>query len=155
MQLTLKGGVGLVRNAEDLAVRREFSFRTSTGEGWGIARCGDGFVVTDRSDFMHFWDDDFEEVRRLAVHLDGVPLFHLADLECTPKGIVALVWRRWFVVLIHPTTGEVIKHFDFSPLERPPGALSGIVATDVEDEFWLTGTHMDVIYHLKIPYFQT
>lgn len=41
---------------------------TKTGQGWGITSDGSSLIVSDGSEYLHFWDPvTMDETRRVAV----------------------------------------------------------------------------------------
>lgn len=76
IQITWKNRVGKIYSLPDLEVVKEFTFNTSTGEGWGISFIPrrNEFVVSDGSEHLMFWDaETLEEKRRVAVTWERAP----------------------------------------------------------------------------------
>jgi glutamine cyclotransferase len=76
IQLTWTSKVGRVYSLPDLRPLGEFSFDTSTGEGWGITFVPhrNEFYVSDGSEYLAVWDaETLEEKRRIAVTLKMEP----------------------------------------------------------------------------------
>jgi len=204
---------------------------TTTGEGWGIAfdPLRKIFVVTDGSEYLHFWNLDFEEIppplslsssdtgtgagaggvpnttrnNKLAVRIEelvvpspdgsgtaahvliprrensvvenerthgialpGNIIGHLNELEwdASTGTLLANKWIEEVVVRIDPTTGLVIRVYDFSRLYprddrvRPPEGYSredvfnGIAVLPNTDgkEWLLTGKYWPYMYRIRI-----
>lgn len=73
IQLTWKDKVGFVYSLPDMQIIKEFSYETTTGEGWGItfAEHTNEFYVSDGSEWLMVWDaETLEEKRRIAVTFD-------------------------------------------------------------------------------------
>jgi len=160
IQLTWKSKTGFTYSAKDLSKTSEYSFQTSTNDGWGITHDPHAgrFVVSDGSNKLHFWDENsLQQSHTLSVTRNGKPVERLNELEYTKRGILANIWYEDNIVQIDPESGMVIRTYDFSKLERKSdaGVLNGISVTDVEDEFFITGKEWDVIYRVKIPFFRT
>ena len=86
IQLTYKAYKGFVYDIHDLDRHpTEFSFETTTGEGWGLTYddSRDELVVTDGSDLLLFWDPEtYEEKRRLHItRMNGHAARQINELE--------------------------------------------------------------------------
>lgn len=144
---------------------RQFTYTTTTTEGWGITYWEETqqFVVSDGSHFLHFWDrDTLEWNRTMAVRmpvdnggrgttelralqrLNELEWFHdtTANSDVGPW-ILANVWYQDTIVAIDPTTGIVMRVYDFSDLYKPRASgsdvFNGISATDDPRVFYVTG----------------
>jgi glutamine cyclotransferase len=236
--LTYREGVILVFEAHSLRLLRTIDTwpsPTTTGEGWGIAfdPVHKVFVVTDGSEFLHFWNLDFEEIpppwssaaaagsadaedadanaagggRKLAVRIEelvvpppdgsgeaasrvliprrdnareneekhgiGLPgslVGHLNELEwdASTHTLLANKWFEEVVLRIDPTTGLVLRVYDFSRL-YPPGDRHRITTSTTEGysredvfngiavlpntdgkEWLLTGKYWPYMYRIRI-----
>ncbi|CAM9468428.1 unnamed protein product, partial [Choristocarpus tenellus] len=66
--LTWREKKGFVWDLDTLTRKGEFSFRTKTGEGWGITTDGNQLIISDGSSTLFFWDPvTKEELRRVDV----------------------------------------------------------------------------------------
>jgi len=132
-----------------------FSFQTTTGEGWGITHDGDGsFVVSDGSQYLHFWDDaTLTQHRRVAVTHNGKSISELNELEYVDGRVLANVWYSDNIYVIDPTDGRVLQVYDFSSLYRSGDVLNGIALTDTAGELFITGKQWPVIYRIRLTDF--
>ena len=114
-QITWKSKRGFIYDAETLDLVREFHYKTTLGEGWGItwSPCEDEFIVTDGSNNLHFWDvNTLQETRKIAVsRLDGRPAEELNEIEWFRGKILANVWYEDVLLVINPVTGAVEKEY--------------------------------------------
>lgn len=141
-QLTYRDGVAYDRDPATLAVRRTVSLER---EGWGACHDTERVLTSDGTDELVARDPvSFTPRGAVRVTAAGVPVDELNELECTPAGVWANVWRTDHIVRIDPTSGRVTAVVDASGL-LPPGergdtdVLNGIAAVPGTDEFLLTG----------------
>ena len=129
--------------------------------------------MTDGSHYLHFWDrDTLQEIRRIPVmnpipstQRDGgggaAPLLlevedNLNELELIEGGkyILANVWQTDYIVKINTQSGIVEAKYDMSTLypDREIGSdvLNGISATNVVDEYWVTGKLWPIMFRIKL-----
>lgn len=154
VQLTWRQRRGLVFNREDLRPLREFSL---PGEGWGLTNDGNRLIYSDGSHLLRYiqpgsWTVD----GALPVTREGKPLPYLNELEWTPMGIFANVWRQDFIVRIDPDNGAVAGELDLTGLlpaqERRRGTdvLNGIAYNASDNTFWLTGKNWPWLYQIRL-----
>lgn len=114
-QITWKSKRGFIYDAETLDLVREFAYKTTLGEGWGITwdPCDDEFIVTDGSPNLHFWDvDTLEQTRVISVkRMNGDPAEELNEIEWFRGKILANVWYEDVLLVINPVTGDVEKEY--------------------------------------------
>jgi len=158
-QITWKENRGFVYDADTLAALSEFDYRTTTGQGWGIADLGDGtLAVSDGSAYLHFWDaETLAEARpRVPVTLYGRHVRQINELELVGGRLLANVWYKDVLLAIDPQTGVVTRVYDFSRLwprsKRDSGAdcFNGIAVSDVEGEIFVTGKLWPKIYRVRL-----
>ena len=178
IQLTWREKIGLVYNATNLELLRTFHYDTqNNGEGWGITYDDDSkqFIVSDGSDWLHFWDrDTLEETNRIQVvfyqpsspnniNMDGKkqqsqlqaqPVRLLNELEFVNGRVLANIWYQDIVVSIDPINGVVDRLIDFRELytnrDASADCFNGISRTDVEGEFLVTGKLWPNMYKIRI-----
>lgn len=55
---------------EDFSLLETYTYKTHTGEGWGITSLGKDLAVTDGSEYLYIWDGEtFAEKRRFRVRV--------------------------------------------------------------------------------------
>ena len=107
------------------------------GEGWGVAyHPTQGLVYSDGSATLRWLNSTpllaqdppeegapLEVVRELVVREGGRPLYQLNELEWVGALLIANVWRQERLVLINPSSGEVVASVNLEGLlsseERP------------------------------------
>ncbi|CAI5736523.1 unnamed protein product [Hyaloperonospora brassicae] len=166
--LTWKSKSGFVFDLDEIvdtkrgsaALKSEFSFDTTTGEGWGITFDGKDLVVSDGSSIVMFWNPSTkEEVRRIEVTIDNgkQKVSRVNELEAAKGFIYANVWYQPYILKIDPDTGAVVTMFDLSELVQDAGAdvafgevLNGIAYDDAEDVFYITGKLWNSVYKVRL-----
>lgn len=159
VQITWKEQQGFVYNATTLERTGEFTYSTNTNEGWGITYIPQSkqLVVSDGSDMLHFWDNNFQEIKRIPIRRkDGSSVAFINELEYHHGWILANIWYSDIIIKIHPETGLVEHEYDFSTLwpqqERTGGedVLNGISISDKDDELFVTGKLWPKIYRIRL-----
>jgi glutamine cyclotransferase len=151
-QLTYKNGVAIERDKQTLA---ELKRATYSGEGWGLCLDGRRLVMSNGTDELTFRDPDtFAQVGAVNVRSDGNPVENLNELECTPQGIFANIWKTDTIVRIDARTGDVTASIDLAGLltagERADtDVLNGIAAVPGTDEFLVTGKNWPKVFRVK------
>jgi glutamine cyclotransferase len=115
VQITWKKQKGFVYNATSLETIDEFTFHTTRNEGWGITwdRCEEELIVTDGSEYLHFWDPaTMAEKRKIVVNrMDGTPAKELNEIEFWRGRVLANIWFEDVLLVIDPKTGTVEKEY--------------------------------------------
>ncbi|OWZ02317.1 hypothetical protein PHMEG_00026138 [Phytophthora megakarya] len=166
--LTWKSKNGLVfdlKNDENghvdgFALKREFTFDTVTGEGWGITFDGEDYLVSDGSSTIMFWNPTtMKEVGHIDVSMyDGAQkISRINELEFAKGFIYANVWYQPYILKIDPETGAIVTMFDLSKLVTDAGVdvssgavLNGIAYDDAEDVFYVTGKLWSSVYKIRL-----
>jgi glutaminyl-peptide cyclotransferase len=151
-----------------------FTYQTTTNEGWGIVYRPDQhvFYVSDGSSNIHIWNaSTFQQIRvqKVAKTCRGFfglfayrsPVSRLNELEWDPisQTILANVYLTNRIVRIDPTTGNVVSEYNLQRLywPRPLGVdvLNGIALTknfetDRNNEVWVTGKLWPSMYRIQL-----
>ena len=140
---------------------RQFRFTTDRNQGWGI--CHDSnkreFIVSDGSQYLHFWDEDsLQEKRRVAVtRLNGNKARDINELEFVKGLILANVWHEDVILVIDPLTGTTLSEYNFSDLfphsERNQvnaDVLNGISVSKEEGILYITGKKWDRMFKISL-----
>jgi len=197
IQLTWREKTGFIYDARTLKKIRKFSYTSTTNEGWGITydKVRKEFVVSDGSEYLHFWDrDTLEERRRVKVMMKRggadaplMPVTYLNELEFMPRGvggrgrrrgnderdddegnnkgestssstILANVWFQDFLLEIDPSSGLVVKLYNFETLyeNRMKGAdfFNGVsISSNKEEEdsiVYVTGKYWPHLFKVRL-----
>jgi glutamine cyclotransferase len=117
IQLTYKEKTGFVYNTSNLKQKPQtFKFQTTTGEGWGLTYdpVKHELIVSDGSEFLHFWDPDtFQEKRKVAVRYrqTGVTANNINELEYWRGRVIANIWYRDILLVINQESGIIEKEY--------------------------------------------
>ena len=115
IQITWKKRKGYIYNAEDLELLHTFTFSTTRNEGWGITwdDCRRELIVTDGSEWLHFWNPKtLQQKRRVQVQRQsGKPARSLNEIEFWRGRVLANVWHEDVLLVINPSTGVVEKEY--------------------------------------------
>jgi glutamine cyclotransferase len=160
--LTWRSRTGYTMDPMSLALEDNFTFITTTGEGWGITSDGESLIVSDGSEFLHFWDPETHTMtRRVQVHNKaGRGLIRMNELEYIKGYVYANVWFSDKIYKIDPATGLVEREYDMSGLYRMDlrrkelnsrdAVLNGIAYDEENDVLFLTGKLWPRLYKVTL-----
>lgn len=144
--------------------------------GWGITHDGRRLIVTDGSEYLHFWDPDtLTQTGRVRVHdpATGSEQGMLNEVEYIHGFVFANVWLSNTILIIHPDTGAIAGRWDMGSLSsRVTNArkdvLNGIAYTPGRGlpsdpgynprpssgawggSLWVTGKRWDSMFELRL-----
>lgn len=164
IQITWKEKTGFIYDAKTLEQLESFEFQTAKNEGWGICLDEENheFIVSDGSEYLHFWDvDSLKEKRRVKVErMDGVPAYKMNELEFVHGKVLANVWYEDVILVIDPVTGACESEYDLSMLwprvERRMAradVLNGISVSKDDGILYITGKNWDRMYTMRLKGF--
>ena len=114
VQLTWQSNIAFVYDLASFTPRGTLRY---TGEGWGLTRDRDGFILSDGTEHLRFLDPKtFRETRRITVTDRGRPVRDLNELEYIRGEIYANVWHTDRIARISPQSGRVIGWIDLRGL---------------------------------------
>ena len=165
--LTYKSQRGFIVDKSTFQPLGNFTFNTTTGEGWGMTTDGTHLIVSDGSDRISFWDPStFQPVKELelSVTFKGSPLLKINELEYIDGKIWANVWFQNTIYCIDAATGVVLEELDLS--ELPPqvenlqklkgndlynAVMNGIAYDPISKHIFVTGKMWNKIFELQVP----
>lgn len=163
VMLTWKNELGLVfslaNDHADFVLKRQFTYTTVSGEGWGIDNDGRHLVVSDGSSTIMFWDPvTMKEVRRITVTLRGQQIKNINELEFAKGFIYANIWYQQVIVKIDPRDGAIVAVFNCSSIVQQSttassdsnAVLNGIAYDGDEDVFYITGKLWDTVFKVQL-----
>ncbi|MFV0180746.1 glutaminyl-peptide cyclotransferase [Empedobacter falsenii] len=129
-------------------------------EGWGITTIGKELAVTEGSQRIHFFDDNFNYLRTIQAFDSQQPYSYLNEIEYHDGFIYANVYLKSGhadnsnIVVIDPQTGAVKAEFNFAELKGKQGnpqaqELNGIAFKD-NGNMLVTGKLWDKIFEVKV-----
>jgi glutamine cyclotransferase len=144
-----RAGIFLVPSLEKIGEVRY------SGEGWGLASCPEGLVMSNGTSRVRIRDERFQVLREIAVRSNRVPLRKINDLEWVGGRIFANRWYRPEIYEICGTTGRVLRVWDCTELfsaapANPEGVLNGIASDVSRGTLFVTGKHWNRIFELAI-----
>ncbi|TGN29198.1 glutaminyl-peptide cyclotransferase [Empedobacter tilapiae] len=139
---------------------QKFDMPAQIIEGWGITTIGKELAVTEGSQRIHFFDENFNYLRTVQAFDSQQPYSYLNEIEYHDGLIYANVYLKSGhsdnsnIVVIDPKTGAVKAEFNFAELKGKQGnpqaqELNGIAFKD-NGNMLLTGKLWDKIFEIKI-----
>ncbi len=126
-------------------------------EGWGLTTDGKHLIATDGSAFLYFHDpENFREVSRLEVKMNGKRVTALNELEYIKGEIWANVYESDIILIINPANGEVTATVDCKgilPLSLRTSrtdVLNGIAHNPVNGHIYITGKYWPKMYRIEL-----
>lgn len=129
--LTWKERTGFIFNPETLEKESQFTFTSTRNEGWGLTHDDQYLIMSDGSNYLHYYDKDFNFIKKVSVNYQQQPINQLNELENINGLIWANIWYKNFIVVINPANGEVVHTIDCKDLVKRKGygadVLNGIL----------------------------
>ena len=157
IQLTWVSNTGLVYDASDFHLLRQFSYQ---GEGWGLAAGAPGtnelFMSDGRPEIRVLDADTLAEKRRFTVRDGGKPIDQLNELEFVEGELFANIWQTDKIARISPQTGKVLGWIDLKGLLSPmyklePGeVLNGIAYDPIHKRLFVTGKLWPMLFEIRL-----
>lgn len=164
IQVTWKSRRGFVYNATTLATISSFSFTTTVNQGWGITfdPRDRTLIVSDGSDYLHFWDvDNLGVDKKPRVRVTRQNPNHSArnlnELEFYRGKIIANVWHQDILLVINPETGACENEYNLSALwpknarsREGADVLNGVSVSGEDGVLYVTGKLWRKLFRLKL-----
>ena len=154
IQLTWQEQVAFVWDLDTFEAVGQFSYE---GEGWGLCHDGADLWMSDGSATLTRRDPvDFTPLELVDVTLDGQPVVRLNELECIHGLVWANVWLTDLIVVIDPTSGDVVATIDAAGLLEEVEAtggedvLNGIAYDPARDVVVLTGKNWPAMFEVTV-----
>lgn len=152
-QLTWQSNVAFLYERENFELLDQFSYPT---EGWGLTYDGEDLLMSDGSSTIFRRDPEtFEEVGRFTVRDGDDPVNLLNELEYIDGSLWANIWLTDEVVIIDPSSGQIVGRIDFSgllPSEAAVNAevLNGIAYDEENNRIFVTGKLWPTLFEIKL-----
>lgn len=151
-QITWKSRIGFTYNAKTLEKESEFIYPT---EGWGLTHNESELILSDGTSTIYFLDPyTMQEIRRIEVIQDGMPLQNINELEYINDEIFANVYTTNKIVKIDPYSGYVSSEIDFTNLykkrNKKADVLNGIAYNKKTKHLYITGKYWDKLFEVKL-----
>jgi glutaminyl-peptide cyclotransferase len=154
VQLTWQSNIAFVYDMATFSMRRTFRY---AGEGWGLTRDQQGFILSDGTDQLRFLHPDtFREVRRVTVSDGGVLVRDLNELEYIGGEVYANVWHTDRIARISPKSGRVLRWIDLRGLMAtgyrldPEAVLNGIAHDAATNRLFVTGKLWPRLFEIEV-----
>lgn len=154
VQLTWRSNIAFVYDLASFAPRRTLMY---TGEGWGLTRDREGFILSDGTDQLRFMHPaTFRELRRITVTDGGVPVRDLNELEYVRGEVFANVWHTNRIARISPESGRVLGWIDLRGLMSAgyqmdsEAVLNGIAHDAMNNRLFVTGKLWPRLFEIEV-----
>lgn len=153
-QLTWTSGKGFIYNADTLQPEGEFHI---DGEGWGLTNNGKDLILSDGSSRLTIFDPKSNnKLGVIDVKLDGKPINKINELEWVEGLIYANVWQSNWIIMIDPSTGNVVGKVYLKDLlpkkmkNQNTDVLNGIAYDKANKRLLVTGKYWPRIFHIEL-----
>jgi glutamine cyclotransferase len=152
IQLTWKSYLGFLYEVDTFEQIGSFEFPY---EGWGITHDNQNLIISDGSDTLRFLDPkNFLVIREIQVHLNGLMINQLNELEFINGKIYANVWHTDLILIVDPEDGQVIGWINLIGLEEQSdlskNVLNGIAFDQTNNRFFVTGKNWPHLYEIVL-----
>jgi|LSQX01.3.fsa_nt_gb glutamine cyclotransferase len=152
IQLTWKSHLGFLYEVDTFEYIGSFDFPY---EGWGITHDNKNLIISDGSDTLHFLDPkNFLVTKEIQVHLNGLMINQLNELEFINGKIYSNVWHTNLILIINPDDGEVIGWINLTGLEKQSdlskNVLNGIAFDQTNNHLFITGKNWPHLYEILL-----
>lgn len=154
IQLTWKSHLGFVYDKYNFELLQEFHYPS---EGWGITYDGNCLIMSDGTSALHFLDPEtFEEVSRIEVYENDIPITKINELEYVQGEIFANIWLTDRIARISPLTGQVTGWIDLKGILSPDDCsekvdvLNGIAYDEKNNRLWVTGKFWPKLFEIEL-----
>ena len=125
-------------------------------EGWGITTDGKNLIASDGSANLYFLDENFAQMKKVLVTIEGRPVRFLNELEYIDGKVWANVYTSDEIVIINPKDGHVEGVIDCRGLlpknlyTYETDVLNGIAYNPEDGKTYLTGKNWPKLYEVKL-----
>jgi len=152
-QVTWREHTGLVY---DLELNLESTFSVPD-QGWGLTENGTHLILSDGTSTLSFIDPQtMKIVETVTVTYEGDEVTRLNELEYIDGYVYANVWLTDSIVIIEPSTGDVVSWIDLTGLQNELDSKTGIdvlngIAYDGETgKIYVTGKRWPNLFEIQL-----
>ena len=156
-QLTYKNQTAFVYDAKTYKPIGKYSYQNR--EGWGLTNDGKNLIMSDGSNYLTFFDQNFNVTKTLDVSENGYAVDFLNELEYIHGFIYANIYQSHEIVKIDPTTGNVVGKLDLTNLFQTSKTkninsleTNGIAYDSISDKVLVTGKMWPSMYEIKFQH---
>ncbi len=121
---------------------------------------GEHLILSDGSEFLSFFDKNFEKIKTIQVTENNLPIDKINELEYIDGKIFANIWLTNDIVAIDSESGKVVARYNFDflkniELTKNPTTqeMNGIAFDKTKNEIIITGKMWENLYVFDIKDF--
>ena len=151
--LTWESRIAFIYDARTLGYKSSWKYPR---EGWGITTDGKNLIASDGSANLYFLDENFAQMRKVLVTIEGRPVRFLNELEYIDGKVWANVYTSDEIVIINPKDGHVEGVIDCRGLlprdlyTTETDVLNGIAYNPEDGKIYLTGKNWPKLYEVRL-----
>ena len=151
--LTWESRMAFIYDAKTLEYKSSWKYPR---EGWGITTDGKNLIASDGSANLYFLDENFAQMKKVLVTIEGRPVRFLNELEYIDGKVWANVYTSDEIVIINPKDGQVEGVIDCRGLlpknlyTYETDVLNGIAYDPEDGKTYLTGKNWPKLYEVKL-----
>lgn len=156
-QLTYKNQTAFVYDAKTYKPLGKYSYQNR--EGWGLTNDGKNLIMSDGSNYLTYFDQNFNATKTLDVSENGYAVDYLNELEYINGFIYANIYQSHEIVKIDPSTGNVVGKLDLTSLFQTSKTkdinsleTNGIAYDSISDKILVTGKMWPSMYEIKFQH---
>lgn len=156
-QLTYKNQTAFVYDAKTYNPIGKYSYQNR--EGWGLTNDGKNLIMSDGSNYLTYFDQNFNVTKTLDVSENGYAVDYLNELEYINGFIYANIYQSHEIVKIDPLTGNVVGKLDLTSLFQTSKTkdinsleTNGIAYDSISDKILVTGKMWPSMYEIKFQH---
>jgi glutamine cyclotransferase len=156
-QLTYKNQTAFVYDAKTYKPIGKYSYQNR--EGWGLTNDGKNLIMSDGSNYLTYFDLNFNVTKTLDVSENGYAVDYLNELEYINGFIYANIYQSHEIVKIDPSTGNVVGKLDLTSLFQTSKTkdinsleTNGIAYDSISDKILVTGKMWPSMYEIKFQH---
>ncbi len=156
-QLTYKNQTAFVYDAKTYKPIGKYSYQNR--EGWGLTNDGKNLIMSDGSNYLTYFDQNFNVTKTLDVSENGYAVDYLNELEYIHGFIYANIYQSHEIVKIDPSTGNVVGKLDLTSLFQTSKTkdinsleTNGIAYDSISDKILVTGKMWPSMYEIKFQH---
>jgi len=156
-QLTYKNQIAFVYDAKTYKPIGKYSYQNR--EGWGLTNDGKNLIMSDGSNYLTYFDQNFNVTKTLDVSENGYAVDYLNELEYINGFIYANIYQSHEIVKIDLSTGNVVGKLDLTSLFQTSKTkdinsleTNGIAYDSISDKILVTGKMWPSMYEIKFQH---
>lgn len=156
-QVTYEDQIGFIYDAKTYKKVGQFNY--SNKQGWGMTTDGTYIIMSDGTEVLSYFDENFKPIKSLSVKENGYARDAVNELEFINGFIYANIWLTSDIVKIDAANGNVVARINLTPLNyevknfHPTALEMNGIAYDVQnDKIYVTGKAWPNMYEIKFKH---